>query len=159
MGANCNLDGSKKQLKKGGQETNGCSLVARVIFSLLKLQICREHFVLEKRALAFSIISMCTELAVTKKTISYSIMWLFGIIMQSSKGLLKVSKTAAVFNVNGVKRKKTWQDLLAQNCILKITVIKMTLKHFFMYSVLSTQFASMKTEESHLEISEVEWPY
>lgn len=27
---------------------------------------------------------------------------------------------------------------------------------FFMYSVLSTQFASMKTEESHVEMSEVE---
>lgn len=119
MGANCNLDGSKKQLKKGGQETNGCSLVARVIFSLLKLQICREHFVLEKRALAFSIISMCTELAVTKKTISYSIMWLFGIIMQSSKGLLKVSKTAAVFNVNGVKRKKNMTGSFSSKLYIK----------------------------------------
>lgn len=113
MGANCNLDGSKKQLKKGGQETNGCSLVARVIFSLLKLQICREHFVLEKRALAFSIISMCTELAVTKKNHQ------FGIIMQSSKGLLKVSKTAAVFNVNGVKRKKNMTGSFSSKLYIK----------------------------------------
>lgn len=113
MGANCNLDGSKKQLKKGGQETNGCSLVACVIFSLLKLQISESILFWKKEH------SLFQSLAVTKKIISYSIMWLFGIIMQSSKGLLKVSKTAAVFNINGVKRKKNMTGSFSSKLYIK----------------------------------------
>lgn len=67
-------------------------------------------------------------------------------------------QNSCCFNINVVKRKKNMTGSFSSKLYIKNNSHRNDpeTSGFFMYSVLFTQFASMKTEESHLEMSEVE---